>query len=105
MTISELFLMLSDAFQLDSWTPSPRSKGRQFEKSCYSVWAVNELKLYITQELCPAKSASIREFIWIVMEFELMMRRYAKEHLAHNLMFKVAQDVSADVIDILHAMQ
>lgn len=105
MTISELFLMLSDTFQLDSWVPSPRSKRKQFEKSCYSEWAVNELKLYIIKELGPAKSTSVKEFIWVVMEFELMMRRYAKEHPSHNLMFKVAQDVSADVIDILHAMR
>ena len=103
MSIEELKLMLSDAFELDMWFPDYSIRNREFEKSSYSVWALQELTEYVSQKICPRKEAAVDEIIVFTNEFRNKMRRYAQIRQDNNFMFVVAQDILSDVLDVLRA--
>ena len=96
MSIEELKLMLSDVFELDMWFPEYSIRNREFEKSSYSVWTLQEL-------IYPRKEAAVDEIIVLTNEFRNKMRQYAQIRPDNNLMFVVAQDILSDVLDVLRA--
>lgn len=105
MSIEQLDLLLSDTYQMDAWFPAHLKLRKEFEKSSYSVWAIDELKRYIVDRLYPQQSGSVDDFIIFVSGFRQMMNHFSKIRPENNFMFSVAVDVSTDVLDILHAMK
>ena len=103
MSIEELKLMLSDVFELDMWFPDYSIRNREFEKSSYSVWTLQELTEYVSQKICPRKEAAVDEIIVLTNEFRNKMRQYAQIGSDNNFMFVVAQDILSDVLDVLRA--
>lgn len=105
MSIEQLDLMLCDSYKMDAWFPCHWTRRKEFEKTSYSIWAIEELKRYIAGRLFPRKSGSVRAFIIFTNDFREKMRSLSKIRPDNNAMFLVAMDVSTDVLDILHAMQ
>lgn len=105
MSIEELSLMLYDTFQMDMWFPSYSALNKEFERSSYSVWAINELVEYVTKRLAPRKEGSISDIVQITTEFQKKMAEYSQINPNNNLMFSVAHDILADVLEILRAME
>lgn len=105
MSIEQLDLLLSDAYRMDAWFPAHLKLRKEFEKSSYSVWAIDELKRYIVGRLYPKKSGLVEDFIIFVGDFRRMMNQFSKINPDNNFMFSVAVDISADVLDLLHAMK
>lgn len=103
MSIEELKLMLSDVFELDMWFPEYSIRNQKFERSSYSVWALQELTEYVSQKIYPRKEAAVDEIIVFTNEFRNKMRRYAQIRQDNNFMFVVAQDILSDVLDVLRA--
>lgn len=105
MSIEELSLMLYDTFQMDIWFPSYSVLNKEFEKSSYSVWAIDELVEYVTKRLALRKEGSISDIVQITTEFQKKMAEYSQINPNNNLMFSVAHDILADVLEILRAME
>lgn len=105
MSIEELSLVLYDTFQMDVCFPSWSILNREFEKSSYSIWAMEELKTYISEKLYPRQSGTIKEFIQITTEFQKKMTEYSQINQNNNLMFSVADNISSNVLEVLRAME
>ena len=105
MSIEELSLMLYDTFQMDVWFPSYSILNKEFERSSYSVWAIDELVEYVTKRLAPRKESSISDIVQITTEFQKKIIEYSQINPNNNLMFSVAQDILTDVLEILRAME
>ena len=105
MSIEELSLVLYDTFQMDVCFPSWSILNKEFEKSGYSLWAMEELKSYISEKLYPRTSGTIKEFIRITADFKKKMSEYSKVNPNNNLMFTVADNISSNVLEVLRAME
>ena len=65
MSIEELKLMLSDVFELDMWFPEYSIRNQEFERSSYSVWALQELTEYIMSD--PEQGDRTRIWFWTMI--------------------------------------
>lgn len=73
MSIEQLELILSDTYQMDISFPAIFGHRKEFMRSSYSIWSVNELLEYVSSELYPKNNASIAEIEEIVRCFKSMM--------------------------------
>lgn len=105
MSIEELSLMIYDTFQMDVHFPSWSVLNQEFERASYSVWAMEELKSYISEKLYPRKEGSIKEFIQITTDFQKKISEYSRINPSNNLMFTVANNISKDILEVLRAME
>lgn len=76
MSIEQLELILSDTYQMDISFPAIFGHRKEFMRSSYSIWSVNELMEYVSSELYPKNNASIAEIEEIVRCFKSMMSKY-----------------------------
>ena len=102
MSIEQLELILSDAYQMDVSFPAIFGHRKEFMQSSYSIWSVNELLEYVSSELYPKNNASIEE---IVRCFKSMMSKYYHMRQDTQLMFSIAINLADNVLDILRAME
>lgn len=105
MSIEQLELILSDAYQMDVSFPTIFGHRKEFMQSSYSIWSVNELLEYVSSELYPKDNASIAEIEEIVRCFKTMMSKYYHMRQDTQLMFSIAINLADNVLDILRAME
>lgn len=107
MNIERLELVLYD-FTGDIWWPPqplvPKWKN-EFEHASYSQWAIDTLKGYVVNKLYHRREGSIDEFIEIVEDFQIKMSRYASYNRENGQNFRVAEQVTADILEVLRAMR
>lgn len=97
MSIEQLELILSDTHQMDVSFPTIFGHHKEFMKSSYSIWSVNELY--------PKDNASIAEIEEIVRRFKSMISKYCHMRQDTQLMFSIAINLADNVLDILRAME
>lgn len=105
MPIEQLELILSDTYQMDISFPAIFGHRKEFMRSSYSIWSVNELLEYVSSELYPKNNASIAEIEEIVRCFKSMMNKYYHMRQDTQLMFSIAINLADNVLDILRAME
>ena len=105
MSIEQLELILSDTYQMDVSFPMIFGHRKEFMRSSYSIWSVNELLEYVSSELYPKDNASIAEIEEIVRCFKSMMSKYYHMRQDTQLMFSIAINLAENVLDILRAME
>ncbi len=105
MSIEQLELILSDTYQMDVSFPTIFGHRKEFMKSSYSIWSVNELLEYVSSELYPKDNASIAEIEEIVRRFKSMISKYCHMRQDTQLMFSIAINLADNVLDILRAME
>lgn len=106
MSIDQFELILYDMYQMDAWMPPLFGKwSDEFKKASYSQWAVDELKDFIAEQIYPRTSGSIDEFCKLTHEFMMKTARYSRVNQQTCQIFQSASEMSADILDLLHAMQ
>ena len=99
MSIEQLELILSDAYQMDVSFPAIFGHRKEFMQSSYSIWSVNELLEYVSSELYPKNNASIAEIEEIVRCFKSMMSKYYHMRQDTQLMFSIDFNHRKTVLD------
>lgn len=106
MSIEDLEQLLYDMYQMDVYMPPLFGKWKdEFENISYSLWAVDELKDFITKSIYPRTYGSVEEFCELTYNFMMKMAHYSKinpntYHIFHN-----AEYMTLAILDLLHAMQ
>lgn len=104
MDIETFNMILDDAFVMDIWLPSPRSK--EFQRFSLDKWAFNEIKEYVSMGLYPYNGGTVKEYCAIVNNFMLKMSRYSEKesNVRACQIFTTAYKAAANVLDLLHGM-
>ena len=98
MSEERLKLIFAD-YEMDFIHPRNLCKSRaEFEKMCYSIWAVNELLNYMIANKTLDPIVSIRQFA-------AKVKGYASMNPNSRKMFTVAKEVTEDILDMFLAMQ
>lgn len=71
-----------------------------FDQSAYSIWAADELLLYINAHSSWSVYQSVEEFRYMVSEYSKIPTNYSDA----NFMFEVAVELADDILDILNGM-
>ena len=99
MTIEQFDLLLTEMYEIDISRFFYRRKRDEFEKSSYFMWAVDEVKQYVTDGLHPRKEGSIQKIENLVKRFQKMVGG------GKNQSFQIAADAAEDILDLLSAME
>ena len=87
MSIDQLDLILYDMYRMDAWLPPLFGKWTEdYKKASYSQWAVDELRDFIAERICPRKEGSIDEFCKLTHEFMMKTAKYARVNPNTSLM-------------------
>ena len=106
MSIDQLDLILDDMYRMDLWLPPLYGKWiKDYEKTSYSQWAVDELRDFIAEQIYPRTEGSIKEFYNLTYEFMMKMSQYSKVSPKTHLIFQTAKQKASDVLDLLQAMK
>lgn len=106
MSIEELKRLLYDMYQMDVCMPPLFGMWKdEFENISYSVWAVNEVKNYIIEHICPRTYGSVDEFCELTKEFIAKAAQYSKMNLENRQIFQAARDMAINILDLLEAMK
>lgn len=106
MSIDQLELILYDMYQMDAWMPPLFGKWTdEFKKASYSQWAVDELKEFIAEQIYPRTSGSIDEFCKLTYKFMKKTARYSRVNPQTHQMSQSANEMAADILDLLRAMK
>ena len=106
MSIDQLDVILYDMYQMDLWYPPLFGKwSDEFKKASYSQWAVDELLDYIAERIYPRTYGTVSEFCKLTHEFMMTTERYSRVNPKTRQMFQTANNMAADILDLLHAMK
>lgn len=78
--------------------------GGRIQKASYSQWAIGEIINYIAKRLYPQTSGTVDEFYIFTQDFMKKMSRYSQVNPQTSKIFRIARDMSADILDLLQAM-
>lgn len=107
MSIDQFCLIVCDAFSMDTGMPPLFGKWKkQFEKSSYKKWAIDEIIQYVIRCIYPRSACSVDELLSIVSEFRNKASKYSRcNNAINNAMFKYAVETANDILDLLFAME
>ncbi len=106
MGIDQLELILYDMYHMDAQLPPLFGKWAEaFKRACYSQWAVDEFRDFITKRIYPRTYGSIDEFCELAHEFMVKMLDYSKVNPRTSQIFQSAGNMTADILDLLRAMR
>ena len=106
MSIEQFDLILCDLYRLDTWMPPLFGKWMEnYKEISYSLWAVDELRDFITDRLFPRTEGPVEEFYKLTYEFMMKMSRYSKVNPKTHLIFQTAKQKASDVLELLQAME
>lgn len=106
MSIDQFELIIYDTFQMDACMPPLFNKWEEeFKKASYSQWAIGEIINYITKRLYPRTSGTVDEFYIFTQDFMKKMSWYSEVNPKTSKIFRIACDMSADILDLLQAMK
>lgn len=105
MSIEQFELIICDMYQMDVWMPNPIFDKKEFAKTTYSLWSIDEFRNYLVREFHPRSEGTIDEFIETAEEFIKKMDYFSKINSANNMLFSIARDTIADIQDMLRAMK
>ena len=106
MSIDQLDLILDDMYRMDVWLPPLYGKWvKDYEKTSYSQWAVDELRDFIAEQIYPRTEGSIEEFCKLTRKFMVKTINYAKINPDTSLIFQSASETAANILDLLKAME
>lgn len=105
MSIEQFELIICDMYQMDVWMPNPIFDKKEFAKTTYSQWSIDEFRNYLVREFYPRSEGTIDEFIDIAEEFIKKMNYFSTINSANSRMFSIARDTVADIQDMLRAMK
>ena len=72
----------------------------EFDNKAYSIWAADELIMYIDRHASWPVVRSVESFRYMVSDYSRTVTNYSEA----NFVFKIAEEVASDVMDILNAM-
>lgn len=102
MSLDQFEMILYDMYQADIWLPPYQGKWRkEFKKTSYSSWAINELQVYITNKIKPRTEVSIDELIDLTYSFSERMYRFSKVNPNTKFIFQTAIQMIDNVLDLL----
>ena len=102
--IYDLQLILSD-YILDCENFYLSTRTKKFEKLSYKKWAVDTLLNEIYILAYPRDKCPEIEIENIVRDFSDKMIAYSYKNKKASIIFKTAQDVATDILDILRSMK
>lgn len=106
MDIEQFKLMIIDTFELDKQYPPYIAKWKkEFRKTSYYIWSLEELVRYVTVRLYPRKRGEVIEFYNLTNEFNKLMKTYSKTNRCTNDIFKIAYESSKEILEVLCAME
>lgn len=106
MSIDELERLLYDMYQMDICIPPLFGMWKdEFENTSYSVWAVNEVKNYIIEQIHPYTYGTIDEFCELTREFIAKTTQYSKMNPKNQQIFQAARDMAINILELLEAMK
>lgn len=105
MSIDQLEFMLCDMYEVDLYVPESTFFKTDFKKASYTVWAIDELDLYIYKRLAPDTVGTVDEFIGIISDFIKMSSGFSKKNSYTKQMFSMATELAENVREVLYAMK
>lgn len=72
----------------------------EFDNRAYAIWAADELIVYVLSHMNWTVMRSVESFRYMVSDYSRIVTNYSEA----NFIFKIAEEVACDVIEILHAM-
>lgn len=80
---------------------SPKWPDIEFDRCAYSIWAADELILYVQSHMDIGVYRAIDAFKNMVLDYSCAISNYSEA----NFMFDIAHDVATDILDQITAMQ
>lgn len=106
MSIEELELILYDMYQMDTCMPPLFGMWKgEFKNISYSVWAVDEVKNYIIEQIHPHTYGTVDEFCEITRKFIAKTTRYSKMNSENQQIIQAARDMAINILELLEAMK
>ena len=106
MDVEEFKLILKDVFQTDICYPKHAGKmKKEYEKVCYTQWAINKIVEHTIKYLYPYQRGSINDFISSVVDFAIKMECYEMLNRNNEFMFRTAKQTAFSVRELLEAMK
>lgn len=100
MSIYDFFLIL-DEYVFDFSNSYLSTKSSRFQEISYKRWSVQVIKNEIAINVYPTEYASKDQICSILSEFAQRMAEYSYHCSKNKLIFRTAQDVATDILDII----
>lgn len=101
MSDDERILSVITEYRANMPVPSsPRWPDIEFDRAAYSIWATDELIMYVQSHMDMGAYKAIYAFKNMVLDYSCAVTHYSDA----NFMFDTAHDVVESILDILAAM-
>lgn len=105
MNIELLSSIIEDMFLVDLYIPSSSYFKTDFRKASYTMWATEELIIWVSSAIGPDGNAPIEVYIDETKQFLKMVTEYSKKNKLTKQAFSIAKDITSDILDVLIAMK